>query len=419
MNSPRSRPYFSGLRQRTYFCTYSWLVLPRLLDPPDYGLLAALFGFVGLVNVVLVAVQISVAKFVARLSVRDASEFLRFSWRTTMYLSLGLFLVLLAASSLIGSYLHTDSVIALVSMVALAALYLPWDVMLGAYQGSARLKAFGFLTFFQAFARALSLGVLLVTSDPDIVILAAAVLMIPPIVLGFYLYSRTLRIRRPQRGTSSIIGALRLSPSSLAVTLAVSFLSFGDVVVVRHVYPPTAAGLYAGVALIGRVVLFMAFAVNAAFYPRFAGRSAEDSSTGFALRTAVVIVLFASGFVAIGVWVFPQFALRAVVGSGYESGLVLVREYAVASLLFAVGSVFAYFNLAKDMVFYAALVAAPFLILQTILPLLIDNDLEHLVRVTAVVGGAFLVFSSVSTWMGGFRGSMRLASDIRGTYSYE
>ena len=111
------------------------------------------------------------------------------------------------------------------------------------------------------------------TKNVTALLVATAVATLIPLVIGNrYLTSRVKRLRS-DHGPGALNGKAPLVVSVIALTvltvLTVGFPTVGDVVIVRHVYEPEQAGLYAGVALVGRCVLFTSVAINVVLYPRY------------------------------------------------------------------------------------------------------------------------------------------------------
>jgi hypothetical protein len=128
------------------------------------------------------------------------------------------------------------------------------------------------------------------------------------------------------------------------VALVVGFPTLGDVILARNVLPSTEAGLYAGVALVGRMELFLMIAVTSVFYPRFVAASNGDA--WIHLRSAATLLGGLLAMTLLVVMVFPNRILDLAVGGEFSgqadelrlyAGFIAVHSLAALVLYFRVG----------------------------------------------------------------------------------
>jgi hypothetical protein len=117
-----------------------------------------------------------------------------------------------------------------------------------------------------------------------------------------------------------------------------------DIVVVKHFFPPTSAGLYAAVALVGRVVFAFSSAVINTMFPVMAGTRSEQRKDHSVLVTSLLLVLGIGSVVGLGLRLAPagiwttlfgsQFAIAGRYGLPY-----LLALYAATTVLYCLSVV--------------------------------------------------------------------------------
>jgi hypothetical protein len=102
-----------------------------------------------------------------------------------------------------------------------------------------------------------------------------------------------------------------------------------DIVLVKHFFPAEEAGLYAAVALVGRLVYMCAWSVASSLFPLSAGTRSEDREGRGLLLTSLLLVLLLLLFVIVTLWVLPDVLWNALFGAQFA----LTRYGSISSLL--------------------------------------------------------------------------------------
>jgi O-antigen/teichoic acid export membrane protein len=387
-------------------------IAARALVPAEFGLFSSLFGFVVFFGIVATALQTSVAGRVATMEPAQRAACLSEIASATARLTACAALALGAASPVIARLIHESSYGAVLAAGAVATTLVPWSVLLGAFQGMQRFKVLGSLTFLQAVARLATALVFLWTNDLAVLLSAVAVSVVLPLAIGWALLgdgrprlrSSGDRVRAEGPGRKRWpAGARPHHPLAarrsvfgwtLVTVIATAFPTVGDVIVVRHVYSAHEAGLYAGVALVGRCVLFLPVGVNAVLYPRYMAMQAGQAQVR--LRNQGLIITSLLCILAAGVLAAdPGLTMTAVVGHGYTPAAGILRIYLFSSLGFALASNFAYYQLARANSRYALGVLVPCLLLICALPMIFSTSLHTLVLGMSVLAVSLLLVSAI------------------------
>lgn len=115
-----------------------------------------------------------------------------------------------------------------------------------------------------------------------------------------------------------------------------TFISFMDVLLVKHYFDAHQAGLYAAVNLTGKVVLFLVSFVPMVVLPKAVAKKESGENPVPLLLGALTITVLLSGGVLAVFGVFPAEVLRGLAGRAFVSGAPLVLQYDAAMCLLAV-----------------------------------------------------------------------------------
>lgn len=112
-----------------------------------------------------------------------------------------------------------------------------------------------------------------------------------------------------------------------------------DILVVKHFFSSYAAGEYASLALIGRVIFFATWAVVTTLFPIVARRHKEGKPHRHLLGLSLGGVVVISGTAIGATWLFPEWIVRTLFGEAYLGIAPLLWLYGVATALYALGNV--------------------------------------------------------------------------------
>src|SRR5437016_989876 len=92
-----------------------------------------------------------------------------------------------------------------------------------------------------------------------------------------------------------------------------------DIILVKHFFTATEAGVYAAIALVGRVVYMLSWSVVSGMFP-FSARAPQHERDGRAvLSTALLLVVLITSLFTLGVWLAPIRLWQHVLGAGFPS----------------------------------------------------------------------------------------------------
>lgn len=309
------------------------------LRPADYGAVFAVITFLTLIGLPASAFTLLMARETSRDraigELARSATLMRRGNRILILSGTAIALVLAATSSLISAFLGTQ-----VQLILAAALGIPsglaLPLLLGVFQGEQRFVAFSILSVLQAalkLASAITLGLLL---GPVGVIAGISVAS-----LAVYCVAVALLFREPTEKVEAWWWkpAARYLAIVIPSTLAIALLLSADVLLVKHYFPPRAAGEYAVVAAIGRAIFWGASAVAAVLFPKAVFRAALGHSTSFVIGVSLLLVGLGGLFAFAVLSISSRWLITAFAGSAYAGGAAYLPWYAVGMTLLGAGTV--------------------------------------------------------------------------------
>lgn len=164
-----------------------------------------------------------------------------------------------------------------------------------------------------------------------------------------------------------------------------------DILMVKHYFDATQAGLYASLALIGRVVYFVAWMFVMILLPTVVQRKKDGLATAPVLFKYVIIIGILSAAIVSACWLFPELIVSLMFGEQYLAISGLLWKYAMATSIFAISNIFAYYYLSLD--HYVPVIISGILgVSQIGLIVFYHESLEQVVIVQIIAMAVLLVF---------------------------
>jgi hypothetical protein len=293
-----------------------------------------------LISAVTLSFQIVPAKVVAQQSTPETKgaayrDFHRGAWGCGVVIAL----LLVLFQSSISAFLKLPSPV-MVELIAIgAAFYVPLGSRRGYIQG-----AYGF--------RSLSTSLVL----EGLVRLSGSLLMV---VLGFGVngviaanaaaiavayFAAAPKLPPPVPNQLRLSHALRESMQAIVFFAGQVLINNCDIVLVKHFFTPAMAGLYAAVAMVGRVIFAFSQAVVNSMFPLVAGTGDEERKDLKVIATSLLLVLGIGCSVALALRLAPAGIWTAFFGPGFKVagkyGLpYLLSLYAVTTVVYCLSVV--------------------------------------------------------------------------------
>lgn len=317
------------------------IAVARSLGPTGYGHATVVYTLLILISAATLSFQIVAAKVIAQQSSLEGKRAVyrslhRAAWACGILVAL----LLLIFQRAIADYLNLpDSV--LVALLAVgAAFYVPLGTRRGYIQGACGFRSLATNLVLEGIVR---LGGSLALMKLGFGVRGVVAANAAAVAVAYFAAIPTGRAR-------VIPNPLTLGYASREIVQALVFFSGQvlinncDIVLVKHFFVPTMAGLYAAVAMVGRVIFAFSSAVINTMFPLVAGTRHEERRGLKVIATSSLMVLVIGVVLAVGLRLAPAWIWTEFFGSGFripgEYGLpYLLSMYAVTTVLYSLSVV--------------------------------------------------------------------------------
>lgn len=360
------------------------LLLGRILGPSAFADAALLITLLLVLSFVGMTFQIVTAKYAVLFSNSFLSQFLHFvATRAVIFGSvLAVFGILF--SGYLSHVLNTQTSIIFTLFSFSLPFYFLMSVNRGLYQGQNNLLDLSKTYFYEMFCRlSVTFGLLyFFPKNTSSVFVSIGILI--SILVGLIPFQKKI-IQSKEKTDSSIqtkpIVLFFLITAFYEFTLII--INNSDILLVKHYFDDYNSGLYASLALIGRVVYFVAWMFVMLLLPKVILLQKEGKAAQGVLFKYVFYVIILATVIVGSTFLFPQLMVRILFGSDYLSIASLLWKYALATSVFAISNIFAYYFLSIQKYFPIGL-AAFFGGLQIVLILLYHSSLEQVVTMQLI-----------------------------------
>ncbi|QNI33195.1 oligosaccharide flippase family protein [Alloacidobacterium dinghuense] len=316
------------------------IAVARFLGPTGFGHATAVYTLLTLISAVTLSFQIVSAKMVAQQSSPEDKgaayrDFHRGAWGCGILAGL----LLLLFQSAIAEYLKLPSPFLVALLAVGAAFYVPLGSRRGYIQGAYGFRRLATNLVLEGAVRLggslllimLGLGVEGVIAANSAAVAVAYLAAVPKLPT---LIPNQLRLSY----------ALRETLQGMVFFAGQVLINNCDIVLVKHFFAPNTAGLYAAVAMVGRVIFAFSSAVVNTMFPLAAGTREEERRNHKLLTTSLLLVLGIGSVLAIALCITPASLWTTFFGSGFAIGgrhglPYLLALYAITTVIYSLSVV--------------------------------------------------------------------------------
>lgn len=160
----------------------------------------------------------------------------------------------------------------------------------------------------------------------------------------------------------------------------------GDIFLVKHFFSAEPAGLYASLALVGRVVYFVTWMMVMMLLPEVIALVKENKPTKGILRKYLTYISILIGAIVFTTALFPNLIIELLFGEAFASISPLLWKYSLATGLFALSNLFVYYYLSLSK-YFPVVVSIFFGVFQLIAIYSYHGSLEQIVDVQILMMG--------------------------------
>ena len=326
------------------------VVMARLLGPSLFSQAAAIVTMLMLLSSISLSFQMVCAKFVARneTPAAKATVFKSVSRRAWQW-GLVVAFVLVLAQKPITDYLRMPNSWIIAVLAIGMAFYNQLGVKRGNMQGWCQFPALSWNYVFEA-ASKLAIAVLLVELGYGVfgVVGALSASIIAAVLLpGPRKHDQHESAGQEHLGNECIPASFGEGIQAIVFFVGQVIINNVDIILVKHFFASEEAGLYAAIALVGRLLYFASWQVVSAMFPVSAAAGEKEHPKAHVLGVPLLIVsAMCVGFILV-LAIFPGFVMHVVFGEGFHAADSLLSLYAISTALYALAMVLITYEMSR------------------------------------------------------------------------
>lgn len=367
------------------------LLLGRILGPAQFADAAILITLLLVLSFVAMTFQLTVAKFALHFEGDFHHQFIKRVYTLSLGIGIGLGCVVIACASKLQHIFHTQSYGMFIIFGIATPLYFLMSVNRGRWQGNSSFTPLSMTYQFEMITR-LAITLLCILIFRETPTIGVAVGMACSFIAGMlpfkkYSFKKIATIKLPAKDQKLL---LHFFLYTAFYELTQIICNNSDILLVKHFFPDHESGLYASLALIGRVVYFVTWMFVMLLLPKVIAKKKNNEDTNAVLMKYCSYVIVFAAAVILGSFLFPEMAVRMLFGDAYIAIAPLLGWYALATSLFALSNIFVYYFLSLE-TYLPVYIGALGGILQIVLIYFFHENLYQVVYMQIIAMGLLCV----------------------------
>ena len=325
------------------------LLLGRILGPKAFAEAALMVTLLLVLSFLGMTFQLSVAKFSAQYDDTKKDMIVSKMLGYALWIGGGVGLLVVVAAPKLQEFFNTQNALMFQLFGLGIPVYFLMSINRGHFQGLEQFTKLSFSYQSEMWGRLLITLVALVLIPAQHGVLVVVGILVS-LFLGLFPF-KSLKV--------DFFGSQDLDPkitkqirNFIAITafyeLTQILINNSDILLVKRYFEPEQAGLYAALALIGRVVYFVAWMFVMLLLPQVVKAKKQGDRTAPMLSKYVGYITILSIFIVVCCLLFPETIISILFGEQYVSMAGLLWQYALATSLFAIANIFTYYFLSQD-----------------------------------------------------------------------
>jgi hypothetical protein len=323
------------------------ILIARMLGASGFGHASALYTLLMLVAAIPLSFQIVTSKFIARnsepiLRAQIYASMVRRAWQV----GLAIALLLAGGSAYLKSYFKLPAQHDLVLLAIAAGVYLPLGVRRGRMQGCYDFRGLAISVVVEAAVKFAAALIFLHFGMGVTGVMTAVLLSI----VSAYIAGE------PGAHGRAKPGLIKIAPFGEGMQAILYFigqviLSNLDILLVKHFFPPAQAGIYAAVALVGRVVFMLSWSVVSSMFPITASHNNREGGRSVLYTGLFIVGAVTSAFIA-AVALTPAAVWAILLGKPFLLGVTgsfsaLLNQYAIMTGIYGIAVVLMMYEISR------------------------------------------------------------------------
>jgi len=362
----------------------------RLLGKAVYGDFASVISLLGLVGIIQLALSLTVVRFIAReRNQKEVNNLVK--WMDYWSIRIGILLasVIVLASSQIAAFLKISDTRAVILLAPIVFFFFATFTLRSALQGMLEFTKYVYVLLVEQGFKLVISALLILWG---LALFGATAGLLLGVVASFFLARYYLRRQlRAKKGKMPNLGPIiAFSLPVFVQGLALTAMYTTDLLLVKHFFNPAAAGVYASLTVLGRVVFFGVSPITQVMFPIVTKRHTDGEPYKKVLYASLLLVLAFSVAVTVFYLLVPEIPILVLYGEGFLEGATLLPWFGLFMGLLGLSNMMTQFYLSvgkPKVISWFVLAAAA----QAVLIILFHTSLLQVVQVSIASAGLLLV----------------------------
>ena len=325
------------------------LILGRWLGPEIFAETNILATLVLILSFAGIAIQLTVANQIARYAgnTHKQKEFYNWIERQILKISMVASILAIVGSAPLSAFLQMQGSFELITIAIGIPFYFLLCARRGYYQGAQEFKRFSLTFIVETFGR-LTITLLILSAalywNPEYAVLSIALGFLASFLFAFIYTLKHIsfvwqKIAYSFKSKEIVYFVMAISMYELSQIL----INNCDVILVKHYFDDFQAGLYASIALIGRIVYFGTWTIVTLLFPKVIEKEKKGESHILLFYNSLAIVSGCGAIITLVCLWQGDLILNILFGGNFVEVHPLLWKYALSTTLFATANVFAYY----------------------------------------------------------------------------
>lgn len=357
------------------------LLLGRFLGPEKFADAAVLVTFLLVFSFIAMTFQLVTAKFAVVFEATVFKAFIAKMYKNCIAAGLVFGCFIVGFASELQTFFNTSSSTMFVVFGIGIPLYFIMSVNRGIFQGKQQLVSLSVTYQAEMLSRLVLTLALLYFLQMDSSLLISFGILASFCFGLFPLHVKNIRLKNTfslSKTQAKLVRNFFIITAFYELTQII--INNSDILLVKHYFSSYDAGLYASLALIGRVVYFMAWMFVMLLLPTVVKLKKEGKATAPILLKYVSYIAGIAALIIVGCVLFPTQIVQILFGENYLEITPLLWKYALATGIFALSNIFAYYYLSLDK-YIPVVLSGIFGMLQVVLIVFFHKNLAQVVHV--------------------------------------
>lgn len=325
-------------------------MMGRYLGPKEYGILGSLLAIIYIITVITNVIQTSITNFTSKFKTENKygkiSFLLKNSIRKIGIYSVVLAIIFVLITPILGKFLNVEDInpIYILSGFIIASLLLP--IIRGVLQGTQHFSALSFNYLVEGAIKIL-VGVIIILMGLRVngAVIAIVASYSIPFLMGLIPLKNILKTSPEPFETKKVY----FYSIPVLITIAIITMTYSvDVLLVKHFFPETEAGYYAALALLGKIIFFIATPIIFVMFPKITEMRQNGKDYKSLLYKSIIILLLLSIPVNLFYVLFPKLTVFLLFGNEYFAIVPLIGMFGIAMTLLSMSYMISFYNLATE-----------------------------------------------------------------------